>query len=330
MISLSLIGALFLGFALGRNNFSNLFGTAVGTHMVRIQTAVLGAVLFILIGALTGSMATTESVMSFSRVATPVDLIIVVFSAAIILEFLSYQGIPASIVQTIIGSLIGFDLYRQSNIDWEFIRSLITGWFLAPFLAAGFGWGLMHLTQKIMERYPISLFKRDKIIRMGLVIIGCWAAYALGANNIGTITAPYIRVYSHTNPLLLVLIVCTGVGIGCRLSDKKVIETVGQRLFPLSPTEALVVMSATTISMICFSAQNLQNLLIRLHLPVFPLIPIPMSEVMVGAICGIALSKGGYGLRFTVLTRIIISWFLVPLTGACFCLLLLKLGSLLG
>lgn len=329
MILISLIGALILGFALGRNNFSNLFGTAVGTRMIQLRTAAIGAVIFIVIGALTGSAATTESVMSFSSVQTPTDLVIVVFSAALILELLSHQGIPASIVQTIIGSLIGFDLYHQSNIDWKFMWQLTAGWFFAPFLAAAFGWALIHLIRKILIRYPISLFKRDKILRAGLMTVGLWAAYALGANNIGTITAPYIRVYMNCPPVILTIMVCIGIGIGCCLSNKKVIETVGKRLFPLSPTEALITMTASTISMICFSAQNLQHTLAQLHLPVFPLVPIPMSSVMVGSICGIALSKGGYGLRFHVLMRIILSWFLVPLIGACFCLLILKIGSLL-
>ena len=246
-------------------------------------------------------------------------------SAIVILEFLSHFGIPASIVQTIVGSLIGWNVYHHLNIDWHSVCQLALAWLTAPCLAAIISCLLMRFVYYILHRWPVSLFNRYMLEKYGLLFMGMMAAYTLGANNIGTITGPYLDVFNTLNSSVITFCVCLAIGIGCFMADRNVIATVGQKLIPLSPMEAMVVMIGTTVSMICFSMQSLRLFLTTLKLPTFPLVPIPVSSVMIGAICGIALTKGGYGLRFSVLGRIIISWFLVPVASAIFCYLFLAI-----
>ena len=52
-----LLGGVWLGWALGANDASNVFGTAVASRMVRFRTAVVLSSLFVLAGALVGGAA---------------------------------------------------------------------------------------------------------------------------------------------------------------------------------------------------------------------------------------------------------------------------------
>ena len=54
LINLYLIGGLFLGWSLGRNNLSNLFGAAIFTRMVQPKTATFIAIVFVVLGAVFG------------------------------------------------------------------------------------------------------------------------------------------------------------------------------------------------------------------------------------------------------------------------------------
>lgn len=320
---------LILSWSLGKNNLSNLFGTAVGTNMVQLKTAVKLAVIFIFAGAFLSGSGTTSTVLKISRLKTEADILITCFSAIIVLEIMSRIGIPASIVQTIIGALIGANLYHYEFVDWIIIKQMLCGWLCAPLVGMVISFLLLKATQQYITKHPIPLFTRDVLLRIGLVVIGCIAAYMLGANNISTIISPYLSVFPKLDNMQIVFAVCCGVGFGCSMANKKVITTVGHKLFPLSPTEALVVMTATTISMMCFSIQSVREFLVMLKLPLFPLIPIPMTSVLIGSICGISLTKGGNGLRFSVLGHIILSWILVPVTAAILTILLfLFLGEI--
>ena len=329
MIIAAIICVLVLGWALGKNNLSNLFGTAVGTRMVSLKTAEVLAAVFISVGALVSGSATMSSVLTLSDLQTSLDILVILISAIIILNILSHLGIPASIVQAILGGMIGWNLYHQANTDWTLIKKIVGAWIWAPMIAAFISFGLMKIIRKSLSVQPISLIKRDLILRISLVTAGVLASYALGANNIGTLTGPFLSVFQTFSPIGITAATCGVIGLGCLMADKKVIETVGRKLFPLSPTEGLVVMLGTAFSMIFFSMETIRNILIFCHLPTFPLVPIPISNVMIGSIIGISWAKGGCGLRYAVLGRILISWFVVPVVAGGLSFLLLTIGNIL-
>ena len=327
MMIVALIGVLVLGWSLGKNNLSNLFGTAIGTHMVHLRTAEILAALFVAIGAFLSGSATTSSVLKLSHLGLPQDIIVILISAILVMDILSRLGIPASIVQTIVGAVVGVNLYQDTDTDWHLVQSIIGAWIWAPIIAAGIGFILMKGVRRILIAYPLSLIKRDLILRILLIFGGVLAAFALGANNIGTLTGPFLAVFDAFPRFGITALVCGAIGLGCLMADQKVIETVGRKLFPLSPTEGFVVMLATALGMIFFSMEGIRNILIFCHLPTFPLVPIPMSNVMIGAIVGISVAKGGYGLHYAVLGRILISWFMVPVVAGGLSFLLMMIGN---
>ncbi len=318
MMHWGLVGGVFLGWSLGRNNLSTLFGTAIGTRMIQFRTAAVLAVVCLFLGALFSGQATTGNVARMADLKTVADALIICLTTGLMLVAVSRLGIPASIAQTSVGALVGWNLFHHQAVDVYLLGKTVSAWFVGPCLAALLSWGGIKLLRLIARRYPISMFRRDMVVRVGLVIAGMMAAYALGANNISTITGPYLTVLPLA-PVQVIIVVCAAVAVGCFQADKRVIQTVSRSLFPLSPTESLLVMVTSALTMFLFSGQAVRDMMVAVGGPVFPLVPVPMTAVMIGGITGISLAKGGYGLRLPVLGQILLSWILVPVVAGLVC-----------
>ena len=180
----------------------------------------------------------------------------------------------------------------------------------------------------MLKRYPIKLLNRDLIVRFLLILVGSFSAYALGANNIASIAGPYISVNLNLMPLLF-CVTALAVSIGFLSADQRVIKTVSKGMFPLSPLEAFIVVLSSSLTLFCFSSTALKAFLTSLSLPSFPLLPVPLSEAVIGSIIAIALSKGIDGLKLKVAGQIVLSWFVAPVTSGVFCYLFLMLAHLI-
>ncbi len=67
MIFIFLTSGLFLGWSLGANDAANVFGTAVGTRMIRFKTAAIIASIFVVIGAVIGGAGATHTLGNWVR-----------------------------------------------------------------------------------------------------------------------------------------------------------------------------------------------------------------------------------------------------------------------
>ena len=83
------LGAVFLGWSLGRNNLSNLFGSAIGTRMIRLKIAALLAGLFVCIGVFISGYATTEHVNSLGQATSFQEAFFVCLAAGLVIYLLS-------------------------------------------------------------------------------------------------------------------------------------------------------------------------------------------------------------------------------------------------
>ena len=83
------------------------------------------------------------------------------------------------------------------------------------------------------------------------------------------------------------------------------------------------------ITLFCFSSVTLKMILSGLSLPSFPLLPVPLSEAVIGSIVAIALAKGIDGLKLKVVGQVVVSWVAAPLTAGFFCYMFLYLSKLI-
>lgn len=318
MSELLIIGGLFLGWALGSNNLSNLFGPAMATRMVTVKSATYLAIFFVILGALFGSEGTSASMMQMGRLKTMTDAFIVCLSAGLVLWGMTFRGIPVSIAQAMVGSVVAWSLFHHDLGDMAILKKTVSAWIYTPFLGIGVAFLIFKLMRWLLRTYPVSLLYKDIFIRAGLICVGAFSAYALGANNVPTISAPYF-LPTGLPEFQMNLVICAAIGVGFLTADKKVIRTMGSGLFPLSPMEALIVVFSGALVLFLFSWGGLKVFLDSCGLPSFPLVPVPITCAVIGAIVGVSLAKGGYGLKYEMLGNIVLSWMVTPIVSGLIC-----------
>ena len=111
----------------------------------------------------------------------------------------------------------------------------------------------------------------------------------------------------------LFFIGAVAISVGIFTYSKQVIETVGNDLMPLSAETAMVVVLAQSIVLFIFSSKELSDAIAWLGLGHIPQVPISSTQVVIGAIVGIGLLKGGHSIKFNVLGNIMLGWIATPL-----------------
>jgi PiT family inorganic phosphate transporter len=326
-----LTSGLFLGWALGANHLGNIFGTAVGTRMIRFHTAAIICGVFVVLGAVISGGGTSETVGKLGSVNTLAGAFMAAFAAAVAVYLMTRAGLPVSTTHAIVGAIIGWNVFTGTKTDIDALVKIMIGWILGPLLAAGFAVLLLLLTVKALRTWKFHLLSLDAYTRSGLIIAGAFGAYSLGANNIANVVgvfipaSPFIEfrvadLFAVTPAEQLFLIGGLAIAVGVFTYSGKVVHTVGEGLFTLSPIAAWVVVMAHSVVLFMFASQGLETFLARLGLPTIPLVPISSSEIVVGAVIGVALVKSAHNIRWRVLARIGVGWALTPIIAgtACF------------
>lgn len=320
----------FLAWTFGRNNFSNLFGAAIGTRMISFKVGIGIAVFGVIMGALFSSAATTQNVNALGSVTQLFDALSVSLSAGLVMLLLSMAGVPASLTQTTVGSFMAWNVFSGSEMPKVLIIKTVLAWIYTPFLAGFIAFLLFFTARFWLKKFPIRLLWRDHFIRIGLMSVGFFLAYAFGANNMGSLIGPYLNI-DLCNSFCLLVMGGFGIAAGFICADRHVIRTVSAGMFPLTPLEALIVVFSSALTLFLFSSVNLKHFLTALSLPTLPLVPVPLTGAVIGAIIGVAASKGIEGLRFQLVGKIIFSWIVAPVTAGFLCysfLYLFRIGGI--
>lgn len=319
-----LSAGLFMGWSLGANDAANIFGTAVGTRMIRFTTAAIICSVFVTIGAVVGGTGTSHTLGKLGSINAIAGAFAVSASAAFTVMMMTRRGLPVSTSQAIVGAIIGWNVFGRMTTDVSVVVKIAQTWIFTPILAAIFAVIIYWIVRYIIEHTSIHVVRMDKYTRWGLVIAGAFGAYSLGANNIANVMGVFIQVspfndialsssISFTGVQQLFLIGGIAIAIGVFTYSKKVMMTVGDSIFKLSPISAFIVVLATSLVLFVFSSEALYNFLTSNNLPAFPLVPVSQSQAVVGAIMGIGLAKGGRNIDVKKIGKIAMGWILTPL-----------------
>ena len=327
MIFLFLTSGLFLGWSLGANDAANIFGTAVGSRMLKFYTAAVIATLFVIIGAVVQGSGAADTLNDLGQVDALAGSFTVTLSAALTVFAMTHYAIPVSTSQAIVGGIIGWNFYTGNPTDTPTLFNIILTWVMSPVLGALFAMGLYKFLKFITLRMKIHLLQLDAWIRYGLVLAGAFGAYSLGANNIANVMGVYVASVPLDGIDVLGLFVLTGqqqlfllgalaIGAGILTFSRRTMKTVGRNLMRLSAEAAIVIVLAHSLVLFVFSSEALQQALVALGLPPLPLVPVSSSHAVIGAIIGIGLLKGGREIRFRILGYVALGWVATPVVSA--------------
>jgi len=326
MILIYLSSGLFLGWSLGANDAANIFGTAVGTKMIRFRTAAIICGIFVTIGAVVGGSGTTHTLGKLGAVNAIAGAFMVATAAGFTVFWMTKLKMPVSTSQAIVGAIIGWNLFTGSPTDYNSLNKIVSTWVLCPILAALFSIVLYSVVRFFMNRMRLHLLAIDKYTRFGLIIVGAFGAYSLGANNIANVMGVFVPVAPFDDLNVANLFTLTGtqqlfflggisIAIGAYTYSRRVMETVGGNLLKLSPETALIIVLAQALVLFVFSSQGLELWLISHGLPSFPLVPVSSSQAVIGAVIGVGLIKGIRGIKYHTLGGIALGWVITPLVA---------------
>ncbi|MDP2173339.1 MAG: inorganic phosphate transporter [Candidatus Cloacimonadaceae bacterium] len=329
MIFIYLLSGLFLGWSLGANDTGNIFGSAVETRMLKFKKAALIAAIFISLGAILEGSGPSGTLGRLGSVDALGGAFTVSLAAAATIFVIVRLGIPVSTSQTIVGAIIGWNFFSGRITDYRSLVTIASSWVTAFVLSGVIAAVLFYIFRGWINKSKTHLFEQDLYTRYALIVVGAFGAYSLGANNIANVVGVFVPVTPFKDLQIPGLFVIDGVQqlyiigaasivLGIYTYSHKVMRTVGRDLFHLSPVTALVALMAEAIVLFLFASQGLYNLLLKLGLPTIPLVPVSSTQVIVGAVVGIAIAKGGKNLRYGILGRITLAWIAAPVMAFLF------------
>jgi PiT family inorganic phosphate transporter len=322
-----LSSGLFLGWSLGANDAANVFGTAVGSKMLRFKTAAVIASVFVVIGAVVGGSGTADTLGRLGAVNALAGSFTVALAAGVTVFGMTRLSLPVSTSQAIVGAIIGWNLFSGSSTDGGTLSRIVSTWVICPILACVLAAGLFIGLRAALSRSRVHLLQVDWWTRFGLVVVGAFGAYSLGANNIANVVGVFVPArpfgdieivpgLSITGTQIVFLLGGLAIAVGIFTYSRKVMDTVGSSLMRISPQAALVVVLAQSIILFVFASEGLRQWLVGHGLPAIPLVPVSSSQAVVGAVIGIALVRGAREMDWKMLGGIALGWLATPLVAA--------------
>lgn len=320
--AVKLFGGLFLGWGIGANNAGNMFGTAVGTGSVKYRTAIVCMAVFVLVGSILEGYKLYDSYtfdksgefkVSFTQASVATT------AAAVSIMFQTYLGIPTSTTQNAIGGVMGISILSMGmgGISWMKLLGWLVSWIILPVAAAAMAYAGVRGIGWIIQRTVKRMVLLNVIYKLGLIVFGCYGAYAMGANNVVVTTGPFYQAGffgdpTHAHAVIAATLGGAAMAVGALTYGGNVIRTVGKDITALDPFSALIAVLAHALVVHFFT---------QLH------IPVSSSQAIVGAVAGVGLVRGVNTLNAKKLGAIFAAWFLSPVIAA---LLAMGIAFVLG
>lgn len=322
MFLLFLSSGLFLGWTLGANDASNVFGSAVGSKMIKFNQAAIIASVFVVLGAVFQGAGGSHTLGKLGSVDALGGAFTVALAAGIAVLWMTKLKLPVSTSQAVVGAIIGWNFFTHNPTDMSSLTKIVTTWISGPILGGIFAILLFLLLQYILKKSKTHLIKLDAYIKFALLIVGAFGSFSLGANNIANVVGVFIpsapnitldfEFFTLNGTQLLFLAGGISIAVGIVTYSKKVMLTVGNSLMKLNAETAIIVVLAHSLVLFVFSSQSLSDLFVRIGLPAIPLVPVSSSQAIVGAILGIGILKGGRNIHVKVIGKIAMGWLVTP------------------
>lgn len=309
---LKVLGGLYLGWGIGANDSAKIFAPAIATNSIRFRTAITLICVFVIAGALAQGHTLYEKYKFDDAPLSPEAILreatIATTAAAFAVMVSTILGIPVSTSQSAVGALIGVTIARSgvSSVDFSLLKKMLVCWLATPPIGIIMAYVLYRLLAPLLPRFLPNFRVRSRFLQLGLIVFGCYEAFALGANNVVVTTAPFYQggMFGPPGPdAVEARVLAAGLGglaiaLGAITFAKRVMETFGRKVTVLDPFSAWIVAITTGTTMEVFTLMH---------------VPVSITQAGVGALIGVGLTKGVGGVSFGTLKKIALAWVISPL-----------------
>jgi PiT family inorganic phosphate transporter len=182
-----LIAAIILCFLMtwgvGANDLANVMSTTMGSKAVTVKQAMLIAIIFEFAGAFLGGTGVTETmrdgiINSSELSGQPLVLIEgmlgVLLACTIWMNLASYLGVPVSITNALVGSMVGFGaiVLGPHAIHWNQVSHIAISWITSPIISGITAFILFTSIQQTIFVKSNPLAKAKLYIPIYLFLVG--------------------------------------------------------------------------------------------------------------------------------------------------------------
>lgn len=303
---LFLLAALYLGWTLGANDTANVFGTGVTSELISYKLAILLTAGFVILGAAIEGPKVMHTVGGFTNL-TLATASLAVLSAAAVVTLMTFLKLPISTSQAIMGAIVGItvSLGGWGSVPGDKLVKIVLCWLFTPLGAMVISVFLFTVLAPFMNRLR-SFITFALVMKIGIVAVGCYGAYTLGANNVANVTGAFVGA-GLMGPLAGALTGGAAIGGGALTYSRGVMISVGKRIFPLGPFSAFITVLSAAITLQLFTELR---------------VPVSNSQAIVGAIAGIGVLRGTRAINKKRLVSIFTAWIATPIIAASLSFLL--------
>ncbi|MFC2113602.1 anion permease [Bacteroidota bacterium] len=330
-----LIG-IFLAINMGGSGTSPSFSAAYGANILKksVIPGFFGIMVFA--GALIAGKATATTV---GKELLPPDMMsvslvsIILFSVAISLLFANLLGIPQSTSQATILAVTGPACYFRVLNEHKLFLEIVPTWFILPVASFILCYIIgKYIYTPIRKRgyFTYGGISRHPIIRILIIIMSAYVAFAIGANNVANASGPIasmtineLNIQDETDNFILIMILATLVvapsfGIGSSIFGHKLVRQTGKGIFLFGPVEAIII-SFITASLLLLAS-------------IIKGIPSSLVQVNTTSIIGIGVARLGYKniLKKTSINKFFIVWLIAPIFSFMTSIFLTYLADISG
>jgi len=303
VLVVTIVGAgLYVGGNIGANDAANCIGPAVGGGLVRYRTAIVAVAVFAIAGALLQGSGVAHTVGK-GIVTEPISelgVIAALFCGGIFVSIATFLKIPVSTSQAVVGAVAGVGVASQLHVDWSKTLNIAGSWVLCPILSMVVTYLLYRATLWLLGRLEDDRFAR-RALRWLVLASAAYAAYSLGANNLGNAIGPIGALETEVlDPRWLTVLGAASIAIGALLFGRGVAETVGRSIIPLDLPGAFAVQVAAGFGLHLFSMLG---------------VPVSTSQAVVGALIGIGTYHGIRTVSRRKLLEVVVGWVATPVAA---------------
>lgn len=167
----------------GANDLANVMSTTMGSKAISVKQAMLIAIIFEFAGAFLGGTGVTETmrdgIINTSQLTEQPLILIegmlsVLLACTFWMNLASYLGVPVSITNALVGSMVGFGslVLGVDAIHWDQVSKIAIGWVTSPLIAGFTSFALFISIQQSIFISINPLARAKLYIPFYLLLIG--------------------------------------------------------------------------------------------------------------------------------------------------------------
>ncbi|KTD64401.1 inorganic phosphate transporter [Legionella spiritensis] len=179
----AVIFCFFMNWGVGANDLANVMSTTMGSKAITVRQAMIIAILFEFAGAFLGGQGVTETMrdgiintsqLSDQPIILVEGMLSVLMACTIWMNLASYLGVPVSITNALVGSMVGFGVVvlGPDAIQWRQVYHIAIGWVTSPLIAGITGYSLFISIQQSIFVKSDPLEKAKLYIPIYLFLVG--------------------------------------------------------------------------------------------------------------------------------------------------------------